>query len=424
MKILYFYQYFGTPKGGWSTRVYEFTKRWVQEGHEVQVITSPYDKSDIQGQKKGLYFTQVIDGIEVTTINIKQSNKHSKLRRIYTFLSYSIISVYFAMTAKADVVVSSSGPITVGIPGMFARYFRRKPLVFEVRDLWPEGAIQLNLIKNSFVQRLAYWFEKCCYRASSAIVTCSPGMTEEIRRKYKKIPFIYEIPNSSDNDLFSEGNPLLVVIEKTRNKQIVIYTGSLGLMDGCMQIVKAARELHLKKRDDILIVIAGEGTDKIKMEKFCQANHLKNVLFLGLIPKNEVKDWLALAKAAILVFKDIPILNTSSPNKLFDYLAAGKPVIQTTNGWIKSLVDDFEFGMNVPVDHPVAMANAIEAILSDDFILQQMSDNALLTAKNIFDRYKLSLNYLHIIESVYYGKQPSPDRVFRLHRPHPDQSTC
>lgn len=179
MKIVYFYQYFSTPKGAWCTRLYEFAKEWVEQGHEVTVVSSVYSKSDLEAKK--LIEDQYFEGIHVKVINVLIDNKQSFLKRIWSFIQYGVLSSYYALTLKADVVIASSGPITVGIPGLLAKYIRGRKLVFETRDLWPEGAIELGIIKNSLLKKIAYWFEKICYKASSYIVTLSPGRlhTEE-----------------------------------------------------------------------------------------------------------------------------------------------------------------------------------------------------------------------------------------------------
>src|SRR5690554_4101794 len=146
MKIVYFYQYFSTPKGSWGTRVYEFSKEWVKQGHEVTIVSSIYSKSDLNAKK--LIEDQFFDGIHVKVINVVIDNKQSILKRIWTFIQYSFFSSYYALTLNADIVIASSGPITVGIPALIARYIRGRKLIFETRDLWPESAIELGIITN------------------------------------------------------------------------------------------------------------------------------------------------------------------------------------------------------------------------------------------------------------------------------------
>src|SRR5690606_12255889 len=158
MTILYLYQYFGTPKGGWSTRVYEMCRRWVEQGHRVMVVTTPYDKSDIRAKK--FIEHQSHGGIDVIVVNLLQSNNHPITKRLAYFLAYSFLASYFAFRLQYDVMIASSGPITIGFPALVGRMLKRRPLVFEVRDLWPRGAVELGIIRSKAVIRLAYWFEK------------------------------------------------------------------------------------------------------------------------------------------------------------------------------------------------------------------------------------------------------------------------
>jgi len=199
MRILVFYQYFGTPKGKWSTRIYELTKRWVNEGNKVTVVTSPYEKSDIKAEKR--IERQKVEGIELIVINYPDSNRFSKLKRILNFLLFSFFSIYYALTEKTDIVIASSGPITVGVPALFAKFFRRKKYIFEVRDLWPQGAISLGILTNPFLIKVSFFFEKLCYKQASCVVGCSQGMADNITDRFPNV-YTSVIPNASDNSLF------------------------------------------------------------------------------------------------------------------------------------------------------------------------------------------------------------------------------
>jgi hypothetical protein len=137
-RVLVFYQYYSTPRGAWGTRYYEFSRRWVAAGHAVTIVSSIYDKSDLE--PTGFVTHRTIAGAQVIAINLRLSNKHGMAHRIWTFIAYSLLSSWYALTLPADVVVASSGPISIGVPGLIARWIRGKPLIFEVRDLWPEGA--------------------------------------------------------------------------------------------------------------------------------------------------------------------------------------------------------------------------------------------------------------------------------------------
>lgn len=401
MKIVYFYQYFGTPKGGWSTRVYELARRWVNEGHKVTVVTSLYDKSDLKAS--GLVSKQSIEGIDVLIVNVKISNKHSFAYRIYTFFVFALLSVYYALKLNYDVAIVSSGPITIGIPGLVAKNIRKKPLIFEVRDLWPEGAIQLGLLKSTLGKKLAYWFEKKCYNSASAIIALSEGMADSIRERYG-LNNVYVIPNASDNKLFGQVQMEWELPSWAKNKIIFTYAGSLGLMDNCIQIINAAAVIDKELQEKIVIVFLGDGAERPRLEENVLQNNISHVKFLGLKPKEEVVGWLQNAQAAFLVFKDVPVLNTSSPNKMFDAFAAGLPIIQTTQGWIKDLIEKYDCGLTVLPDDPEMMARAITLLATNKALRDEKALNAKKVAMELFDRDKLAKEMIEIISGAANGK--------------------
>src|SRR5690606_38073155 len=166
--------------------------------------------------------------IHVKVINVKIDNKQSFAKRIWSFIQYGVISSYYAVSLKADVVIASSGPITIGLPGLAARYIRGRKLVFETRDLWPEGAIELGIIKNPAMKKAAYWFEEVCYKASSFIVTLSPGMTQNIKNRFG-ISNVDDVTNAANIDLFS--TPLELNPSGVKSKSYADYTGNSGMVN-------------------------------------------------------------------------------------------------------------------------------------------------------------------------------------------------
>lgn len=396
MRILIFYQYFGTPKGGWSTRYYEFTRRWVQRGHEVTVVTSPYYKSDIKPE--GFISKKEIEGVNLIIINSPDSNKDNFLKRAFNASRFALVSLYYAVVIPADCVISSSGPITTALPGLFAKFLRKRKFVFEVRDLWPRGGIELGKLKNRLIIKIALQFEKLIYKSANLVVACSPGMEKGVSSVH---PFAKTliVSNSADLELFqgkldqSEETDV-----KKTNDPIFIYAGSLGYMDECAQIIEG---LHLLKRKDFRIVFIGDGAEKKKLMDLCLKYKLEHqVSFLGLIPKTEVVKWFSRARASFVTFMDIPVLHTNSPNKLFDSFAAGVPVIQSTKGWIAELVEKYKCGFNVDPNKPETFAQAIEKLIEDPELASEMGVNARNLAIEKFDRSVLSTIYIEAIESL------------------------
>lgn len=396
MTILYLYQYFGTPRGGWSTRVYEMSRRWVAAGHNVIVITTPYDKSDIRASK--FIERQYYEGIEVIVVNLLQSSKHILLKRTVYFLTFSVISIYYALRLKYHTVIASSGPITIGIPAVLAARLRAKVMVFEVRDLWPRGGIELGVIRNAWIKRISFWLERVCYQSSQLIVACSEGMAKDITSRFPDRNVVV-VPNASDVELFKV-NEKFIAPDFTQGRKVIVYAGSLGLMDDCSQIVQAAGVLSARGYNNVFIVFIGEGAERAVLEQQVRERGLRNVIFLGLMPKTEVIKWLSIAEASLVVFKDVDVLNTSSPNKFFDSLAAGVPVIQTTQGWIRDVVRQENIGINVHPDNPEEMADAIRQVCENSVLRNSMANNSLRVAVNVYNRDTLAERMLNEMQRI------------------------
>lgn len=396
MNILIFYQYFGTPKGGWSTRYYEFTRRWVKQGHQVTIVTSPYYKSDIIA--RGFVSRQEVEGIRLIVIDSPDSNKASFIKRAWSALRFACISIYFSIIEPHDIVLSSSGPITTAIPGLISKWFRKKPFIFEVRDLWPKGGIEMGKLKNPLLRKIALWFEKLVYSNADLVVACSKGMEAGVLEIDPETQTVV-IPNSSDLELFGgESESPKFPNDFNTSLPTFLYAGSLGEMDDCSQIIEG---LKLVYGTHINMVFIGDGAEKYDLEEKAKTLPSNiNIYFLGLIPKTEVVKWFSIASASFVTFKDRPVLHTNSPNKMFDSFAAGVPIIQSTRGWIYELIRKEQCGINVDPDSPLSFAEAILLLTKDKELSLSMGASARRLAETEFNRGKLSQLYLKKISEI------------------------
>lgn len=398
MKILYFYQYFATSKGSWGTRVYEFARNWVAEGHEVTVVSAIYSKSDLQAKR--FLETQYHDGIRVKVINVLIDNRKPIPQRIAAFLKYTFFSSWYALTLPADVVIASSGPITVGIPGLAARYLRGRKLVFEARDLWPSGAVELGIIRNPTLVKMAFWFERKCYMAARHIITLSPGMAADIERRYgyKKQT---SVTNAANIRMFtkpaSEPTPFTGI-------KYAIYTGNIGDVNNSGWLLDAARELKRQGREDILILLIGEGQLREKLERQAAAEGITNFVRLGLMPKEELVPYVQQSLVSLVPLKSKPVLDTSSPNKFFESLAAGVPVVQNTRGWMKEFLDLYEVGFTIAPDDARGLADLLIRLSDDGERLREMGYRGKALARRYFDKDVLSKKMLDVLKHVHYGR--------------------
>jgi len=397
VKIVYFYQYFSTPRGAWGTRAYEFSRRWVAAGHDVTVVTSIYYKSDLTARR--FVEDREFEGIKVKVLNIDINNKQPVWKRIWTFIQYGVFASWYAIRLPADVVIASSGPITVGIPGLIAAILRRKKLIFEVRDLWPNGAVEMGLLTNKYLIRFAYALEKLCYRTAKLIITLSPGMAEDINSRYGFARTL-SIPNAADNQLFGEPDVKWHLPEEFQGFKIANYVGNIGKVNNTELILSAAAVLDERGRGDIKIVIIGDGQQRDEIQRRITKQELNNIVILNLMPKREMVHWVQRSFCSLVPLLPSPILDTSSPNKLFDSLAAGVPVIQTTNGWIRKFIEENECGLSVDARSPGSLADALIKLVDDSALQGRMSRNARRLAETSFDRDHLAAEMLTGIEEV------------------------
>lgn len=397
MKILYFYQYFSTSEGAWGTRVYEFARQWVKAGHEVIVVTSIYSKSDLKSQS--LVTEKEIEGIRVKVINVLIDNRQPVWKRMWTFIQYAVISSWYALTLKADVVIASSGPITVGIPGLVARWVRGRKLVFEARDLWPEGAIKMGLLKNKWLIGAAHWFEKMCYKSSRAVIGLSPGIQQDIRNRFPGIR-VESVTNAANLELFAARYPAPPDAEPFT---YALYFGNIGEVNHSGYLLDAATVLLRKGRHDIRLMLIGEGQLKQVILKRIQDENISNVIVKDLMPKSALVAYVQHALVSVVPLKPLPVFDTSSPNKLFESMAAGVPVIQTTQGWIKDFIRQHEVGYTVDGTDPTQLAERLIFLKDHSNERYAMGEHAQAVAAKFFDKNKLAAGMLNILISVHEG---------------------
>lgn len=403
MRILYIHQFFATRESSLGLiRSYEFARRWIAEGHEVTVITSSSRLPEEFDRK--LFAEGVIDGIRVRSVRVRYSNYMGYGRRMWSFALFTIGATFLAATSgKHDVVFATSTPLTVGIPGWVAAALTRTPFVFEVRDLWPEAAIQMGALKrNGLIARAAKALERFLYRKAKHVIALSPGMADGVLAEGVPAERVHMIPNSADLDLFypaPKDHAFLASLGVPEGAFVVGYAGAIGPSNAVeAQVPEAARTLHERGRDDVVFVIAGDGKCLPKLREMVEG--LPNVRLVGSLPKKDVPILTRSADVLMTLFADVPILATNSPNKFFDGLASGRPMIVNSNGWTKDLVEQNRCGVYVPAGDGVALADAIERLAADRDLLEEMGRNARRLAEERFSRDDLADQALAVLKDA------------------------
>ena len=346
-----------------------------------------------------------VDGIQVVELNIPYSNKDNFIKRSYKFLLYSLKSISLVWKSDFDVLFSTSTPLTAAIPGIFSKIIKRKKFILEIRDLWPELPKAMGVIKNPFILFLLRVLELLAYKCADGIIGLSPGIVEGIRTSSNNSKKIIMIPNGCDIELFKNQITIPHLDTGLNDKNfIAIYTGTHGKANGLNSLIEAAKILKSKKKNKIKIVLIGDGSEKKKLQAISKEYELDNLIFLDPKTKVELVNSLHKADLGLQILSNIPeFYFGTSPNKFFDYISSGLPVLVNYPGWIAEIVVTENIGFYSNPEDPMSLAEKlIEA--SEHTQLPTMKKNSVKLAKSDFNRDILFSNFMNFILEIYHDK--------------------
>lgn len=408
MKILYFHQHFSTPRGSGGIRSYEMARALIQRGHAVTMVCGSHASGAtglsgpfVNGTRRG-----AVDGIDLVEFELPYSNKDGFAKRTLTYFKFAWRSVRLALTEPTDLVFATSTPLTAGIPGIFARWLRGKPFVFEVRDLWPELPREMGVIRNPVVLTLMDWLEWLSYRSAVRLVGLSPGIVRGILRRGVKTELVRMIPNGCDLGIFA-ADIVASSIEPWRPPEVratdlmAVFAGTHGLANGLDAVLDAAAELKRRGRNDIKILLIGDGKLKEPLQARAAAQGLDNVVFHAPVNKHKLAGLMKSTDIGMQILANVPAFYYgTSPNKFFDYIAAGLPVLNNYPGWLADMIGESRCGYAVPADDAAAFADALVHAAEHRQALRGMGERALALARARFDRASLAADFVVWLESA------------------------
>ncbi|NVD29027.1 glycosyltransferase family 4 protein [Parasphingorhabdus flavimaris] len=363
MKILYFHQHFSTPDGAAGTRSYEMASRLVSNGHQVLMVCGSYGNgiTGLTGPFRGGKRRGWVEGIEVIEFNLAYSNRDGVLRRAWTFVKFAIRSMRLAISEKSDIVFATTTPLTAALPGIAAKWIRRRPFVFEVRDLWPELPKAMGVITNKPVLWALGMLEWLAYKSADRIIGLSPGIADGTARFGKAPRAIAMIPNGCDVRLFQDPVEPWRPAEISGDDFLAVFTGTHGIANGLDAIIDAATILKKRGATGIKALLIGDGKEKRQLIERVRVERLEEyIVFHNPVPKTQLTGLLASADLGLQILANVPAFYYgTSPNKFFDYLAAGLPILTNYPGWIADMVEDNQCGMAIPAANPELFATAL-----------------------------------------------------------------
>lgn len=398
MRILYFHQHFSTPQGFTGTRSYEFAKALIKRGHTVTMVCGNYAVADTGIRKAFVHNMRYgnVSGINVVELKLDYSNSDNYMKRAVIFIKYAIKGIQISMLHKYDLIYATSTPLTAGIPGIISKLVRRKKFIFEVRDLWPELPKAMGVINNPAVLKLMDTLEYISYCTSDACIGLSPGIVHGIKSKVpsKRVALI---PNGCDLNM-SNGH----TSPNDNDEFIVAFTGAHGLANGLDAVLDAAGILLKRNYLDIKIHFIGDGKMKAHLIDRAINESLVNCVFMDPMAKHSLFDYLQNnVSAGLMVLANIPAFYFgTSPNKFFDYISLGLPVINNYPGWVANLIEENQCGYVVPPNNPEFFADAIVNIRDNNSLKNKMGSNARKLAEQVFDRNLQSNKVVEFLESI------------------------
>lgn len=390
MKILYIHQYYNTPEKGGPLRSFYLSEALVQAGHTVEIITS---------HNSSKYKLISRKNINVHYLPVKYHNSMGFLSRVRAFYSFVKKGKKLAKSIPdVDLCFATSTPLTVGLLALHLKKKLQIPYIFEVRDLWPEAPVQMGVIKNAYLKKRLYRLELKIYQQAQKIVALSPGIRSYIRTKVPDKP-ISVITNMSDCHYYEPNIKNRTILKKygLSDELVITYFGAFGKANELTHLVSCARDCYEHFGMKVRFVLIGEGSEKQNIEKL--STGLKNVKLIPYSTRSELKDLLSITDLSYISFANKPVLESSSPNKFFDSLAAGKGCIINFKGWIKDLIEKQKCGFYHDPSSPTEFVQAIENILADRSILIRYQRNSRQLALDYFSREQQSKLFVEFVNN-------------------------
>lgn len=397
MRIVYLHQYFVTPEQSGGVRSFEFATRLASRGHEVHVVSTARTES-----RASQWETEQRNGLFVHRIAIPYSNEMAYARRVLAFAQFVLPAAAKTRAIRPDLIFATSTPLTIALPAIIAKLGKRIPMVFEVRDAWPDVPIQLDILRNPILQRSARILEHLAYASSAHVIALSPGMAQAVIASGYPSSQVGVIPNASDLQKSAVSTSIgswRSEFSWAEEKKLIAYTGTLGYVNNPIYLAELSKAVS-KLSDDIVFVVVGTGAQRELLERHAESiGVLGNVLqLLDPVPSECIPDILKDVEAGISTIRSEPILAANSANKFFNYLAAGRPVILNHGGWQAELLSEYAAGISVPGDDIDEAARQIVAFVGDHLALREAGQAARRLAEERFDREELFARFADILE--------------------------
>lgn len=389
--MLILHQYFRTPYEGGALRSYYLAKALTDAGIPVVVITANNNAS--------ASFVN-IDGIEVHYLPIPYDNRFGFYKRTFAFVRYIVGSLRLINTLHQNISLcyAISVPLTIGVVARLVKWWYRIPYIFEVGDLWPDAAIQMGVIQNIILKKILWGMEQSTYREAESVVALSPMIQQTIQSRCSG-KIVHLIPNMSDTNFYQPEVKSEVLEHKylVKDKFVISYIGALGQANGLDFLLACARACQ-KATAPTHFFVCGDGGQADHLKATAVKLCLTNITFLPFQNRDGVKHILNITDAVFICYKPLPILETGSPNKYFDGLAAGKIILTNFGGWIREEIESNGCGVYVRPNNPEEIVLRLQSFVNNTTTKDHYQRAARRLAESKYSRTQLCREWTTIIQ--------------------------
>lgn len=402
MKILFLTDNFPPEVNAPATRTYEHCKEWVKQGIEVTVITCvpnfPQGKV-YKGYHNRLYQKEIMDGIHVVRVWSYITANEGFLKRTLDYISFSITSFFAGLFQKADIIIATSPQFFTALSGRTLSFWKRKPWIMEVRDLWPESIKTVGAMKDNPIIRLLEWEEKRCYRSAKKIIVVTDSFKKRLEEKGVDSEKIEIIKNGVNRNLFSPLPKDEALLEQLdlKDKRVIGYIGTHGMAHKLDFILHCASQMDGKNNYHFLFI--GAGAEKKKLLELKNKLGINNVTLLDPVSKQEVKRYISILDVALINLRKSALFTTVIPSKIFENAGMEIPILMGVDGEARQIVEHYEAGLCFAPESEDDFKRQLDKLLSDPILYKQCKAGCRKLA-NDFDRKLLAKQMLNIIKDT------------------------
>lgn len=407
MHILLIHQAFAALDEPGGTRHIEIARFLAEKGHRVTIITSPVSYltgKTRDGKNRWKSAEEPFPGVRILRVYTYPALHRSFFHRVLSFFSFMFSSFFVGLAVNhVDVIWGTSPPIFQGWTAWLLARLKRVPFLFEVRDLWPAFAIAVGVLKQKTLIKLSLWLESFLYRHADTIVVNSPGFIEHVKNRGGRD--IQLVENGVDPAMFESSLGGKAFREKNglQHNCVVLYAGAHGISNDLDIVLESANQI--KKDQTIKFVFVGDGKEKARLIQKAKELALENVLFLPSVPKTEMAEVIAGADACLAILKPLELYKTTYPNKVFDYMAAGKPVLLAIDGVIREVVEKAHAGIFVEPGNSQSLADGVTWVKENPEKAVVLGNNGEEYVKIYFHRGQLAEKFESILIQLYNKKR-------------------